>query len=240
MVLSKDVGLLPAIKAQLQQQSKQQQSKQQQQQQQLQLIKYKTQSLLQQAVDDIQPAAVVMPEAAEQAQQVAAAVRAGTRGKSSRRVRFAPGPLEGDPAGTADGHPATEGAVARPVRRIPAQYALDLTKGNVLMLEQMLGHDCLHSVTRLKRRVGLLPPIRAPRPHVNWRPITSVAEPARCASSRPTARMVKDVSARSFLNDLPSVTAALFGKSKASKLDMKASFCGSDTVHEVTHDQMSR
>jgi hypothetical protein len=35
------------------------------------------------------------------------------------------------------------------------------------MLEQLLGADCSMSVTRLKRRVGLLPPIRAPRPYAN-------------------------------------------------------------------------
>jgi hypothetical protein len=44
-------------------------------------------------------------------------------------------------------------------------YGIDLSKGNILMLEQLLGAESSMSVARLKRRVGLLPPIRAPRPH---------------------------------------------------------------------------
>jgi hypothetical protein len=44
---------------------------------------------------------------------------------------------------------------------------MDLSRGNVLMLEQLLGAECSMSVTRLKRRVGLLPPIRPPRPFAN-------------------------------------------------------------------------
>jgi len=59
------------------------------------------------------------------------------------------------------------------VRHVPSSYAKDLTRGNVLMLEQMLGEDCAASISRLKRRVGLLPPIRAPRPYVNCRHVTS-------------------------------------------------------------------
>lgn len=87
----------------------------------------------------------------------------------SRRVRFAAGPLNPDrhPNSTDDGHPASEGALAVPVRRVPASYGMDLSKGNVLMLEQLLGTDCSMSVTRLKRRVGLLPPIRPPRPYAH-------------------------------------------------------------------------
>jgi hypothetical protein len=96
---------------------------------------------------------------------------------ASRRVSFAPGPLHCSPAVrspvTDDGHPATEGALAMPVRRVPSSYALDLTRGNVLMLEQLLGPDSAMSVMRLKRRVGLLPPIRPPRPHACSRPAGS-------------------------------------------------------------------
>ncbi|WIA08831.1 hypothetical protein OEZ85_008252 [Tetradesmus obliquus] len=62
-----------------------------------------------------------------------------------------------------------------PVRRVPSSYALDLTRGNVLMLEQLLGPESAMSVARLKRRVGLLPPIRPPRPHVCSRPAGSDA-----------------------------------------------------------------
>lgn len=92
----------------------------------------------------------------------------------SRRVSFARGPLRIVDAVrtpvTPDGHPACEGALAMPVRRVPSSYALDLTRGNVLMLEQLLGPESAMSVARLKRRVGLLPPIRPPRPHVCSRP----------------------------------------------------------------------
>jgi hypothetical protein len=56
------------------------------------------------------------------------------------------------------------------VRRLAPGYALDLTKGNVLFLENLLGEECQMSVMRLKRRVGLLPQIRPPRPHVGTRP----------------------------------------------------------------------
>jgi hypothetical protein len=82
-------------------------------------------------------------------------------------VSFAPGPLDpaAHPAATGDGHPATECCVATPVRRSQAAYCLDLSRGNVLMLEQLLGQECAMSVARLKRRVGLLPPLRPPRPH---------------------------------------------------------------------------
>jgi hypothetical protein len=82
----------------------------------------------------------------------------------SRRVSFARGSLEG----TADGHPEHEGELARPVRHLPQPYANDLTKGNVLMLEQLLREecsDCSASIARLKRRVGLMPLVRLPRPH---------------------------------------------------------------------------
>ncbi|KAF6259272.1 hypothetical protein COO60DRAFT_1514060 [Scenedesmus sp. NREL 46B-D3] len=95
----------------------------------------------------------------------------------SRRVSFAPGPLHSSPAVRApvtdDGHPATEGVLAMPVRRVSSSYALDLTRGNVLMLEQLLGAESAMSVARLKRRVGLLPPIRPPRPHACSRPAGS-------------------------------------------------------------------
>lgn len=39
-----------------------------------------------------------------------------------------------------------------------------------LFLENLLGTECQMSVTRLKRRVGLLPPIRPSRPYVGTGP----------------------------------------------------------------------
>eukprot|EP00878_Enallax_costatus_P004019 GHUV01004242.1.p1 GENE.GHUV01004242.1~~GHUV01004242.1.p1 ORF type:complete len:354 (+),score=78.81 GHUV01004242.1:278-1339(+) len=100
-------------------------------------------------------------------------------GRSSRRVSFAPGPLSPQQHGncTPDGHPAAEGAQAVPVRRVAPSYALDLTKGNVLFLENLLGQDCQMSVMRLKRRVGLLPPIKPPRPHVGAKPGQEATSP---------------------------------------------------------------
>lgn len=94
---------------------------------------------------------------------------ASSQGVPGRRVRFADGPLnpQAHPNSTDDGHPASEGALAVPVRRVPVSYGMDLSRGNVLMLEQLLGAECSMSVTRLKRRVGLLPPIRPPRPFAN-------------------------------------------------------------------------
>jgi len=117
---------------------------------------------------DAQPAAgaVDSPGTATHAVSNAAHSGAPTPGQA-RRVRFAAGPLnpEQHPNSTNDGHPASECALAVPVRRVPASYGMDLSKGNVLMLEQLLGAECSMSVSRLKRRVGLLPPIRPPRPH---------------------------------------------------------------------------
>jgi len=77
-----------------------------------------------------------------------------TTSMSRKHVTFAPGPLVPEDSKaqlSPDGHPATEGAKAMPVRRLPATFALDLTKGNVLMLEHLLGQDCSMSITRLKR-----------------------------------------------------------------------------------------
>lgn len=106
-------------------------------------------------------------------------------GSVQKKVRFAPGHLNATicPNAAPDGHPATEGCVVLPVRHVPGSYAKDLTRGNVLMLEQMLGEDCNASISRLKRRVGLLPPIRAPRPFVNCKHIVSVAKAASGGSS---------------------------------------------------------
>lgn len=127
------------------------------------------------------PAAAAVAASNKQAPQPAAAAPAtdssavpppggaSSQGGAGRRVRFAAGPLnpEAHPSSTDDGHPASEGALAVPVRRVPVSYGMDLSRGNVLMLEQLLGAECSMSVTRLKRRVGLLPPIRPPRPFAN-------------------------------------------------------------------------
>lgn len=112
-------------------------------------------------------------------------------GGRRRRVSFASGPLDpgAHPHSTDDGHPAREGAVAVAVRRSAhaPSWGLDLTRGNVLMLEQLLGPDCAQSVTRLKRRVGLLPPIRAPRPHIGCTTSSYVCDAPADAPAAPAA-----------------------------------------------------
>lgn len=112
---------------------------------------------------------------------------ASSQGGAGRRVRFAAGPLkpEAHPNSTDDGHPASEGALAVPVRRVPVSYGMDLSRGNVLMLEQLLGAECSMSVTRLKRRVGLLPPIRPPRPFASSNSSGSGGAAAAAAAAGP-------------------------------------------------------
>jgi len=116
-------------------------------------------------------------------------------GSVQKRVRFAPGHLNVTICSKAahDGHPSTEGCVCLPVRHVPSSYAKDLTRGNVLMLEQMLGEDCAASISRLKRRVGLLPPIRAPRPYVNCRHVTSSSNSKAAMAAASFHRHVKPV-----------------------------------------------
>lgn len=79
----------------------------------------------------------------------------------SRRVRFAPGPLA-DQYDTHDGHPQHEGQTAVQRRSIPSPWPLDLTPHSIKMLEAEVGDICQASIMRLKRRVGLLPPIQRP------------------------------------------------------------------------------
>ncbi|KAL0050725.1 hypothetical protein WJX82_005861 [Trebouxia sp. C0006] len=78
-----------------------------------------------------------------------------------RRVHFAPGPLA-DLYATKDGHPQHEGQTAIQRRSVPSQWPIDLTPHSIRMLEAEVGDICQHSVERLKRRVGLLPPIQRP------------------------------------------------------------------------------
>lgn len=115
------------------------------------------------------PPPAVAAAAMDRASSSAAAAPTPPAPSPSRRVRFAPGPLPHYD----DGHPPHEGRLARAVRHLPPRYPMSLTKGSVLMLEQLLHEECSDvslSVTRLKRRVGLLPAIRPPRPHVSVRP----------------------------------------------------------------------
>lgn len=107
-----------------------------------------------------------------------------------KSVRFAPGPLamsssssslDSSASSTAeaetscaaavspDGHPAGEGRVAMPVRRLPATGStlVDLSQINIKELEELLGPENAPSLARLKRRVsiscGLLAAVRPPR-----------------------------------------------------------------------------
>lgn len=87
-----------------------------------------------------------------------------------RRVRFATGPLPGTP----DGHPPHEGLTAQQRRVLSMALTPDLTPSNVRLLEQELGEDCQPSVTRLKRRAGMLPPLKRPRTFVSTANVLSL------------------------------------------------------------------
>jgi hypothetical protein len=87
----------------------------------------------------------------------------------SKRVHFAPGPLPDTP----DGHPAREGRVAAPrptswlvaaLKPVPLVAADPLTPANIRMLAAELGPLNAPSIGRLKRRVGLVPPLVRPPP----------------------------------------------------------------------------
>ncbi|GBF92043.1 hypothetical protein Rsub_04390 [Raphidocelis subcapitata] len=85
----------------------------------------------------------------------------------AKAVRFAPGPLPPSARDVGvDGHPAGEGRVAVPVRLLRHAPPQDLTRSNVLALEELLGPENAPSLGRLKRRVGMLPPGRPPRVHL--------------------------------------------------------------------------
>ncbi|GLC40949.1 hypothetical protein PLESTB_000963400 [Pleodorina starrii] len=88
-----------------------------------------------------------------------------------KKVRFAAGPLKA-PAGGPDGHPAAEGRVAKPVRILDGGLArgITVTKKDVRELElpELLGNEqYMHSMTKLKIRVGLLPAKPPSRPHAS-------------------------------------------------------------------------
>lgn len=79
--------------------------------------------------------------------------------KRVRAVKFAPGPGEiASKYMTKDGHPDHEGETAKQRRRVRRPgTAEDLTPASVMMLEKVLGDSCKPSITRLKRRAGMLP-----------------------------------------------------------------------------------
>ncbi|GFR43357.1 hypothetical protein Agub_g4428 [Astrephomene gubernaculifera] len=91
-----------------------------------------------------------------------------SRRREPKKVRFAQGPLRA-PAGGPDGHPTAEGRVAKPVRILDggASRASSVTKKDVRELDQpeLLGNTQYEfSLTKLKIRVGLLPPAQPARP----------------------------------------------------------------------------
>ncbi|KAK9826097.1 hypothetical protein WJX81_002391 [Elliptochloris bilobata] len=99
--------------------------------------------------------------------------------KRKRRVRFAAGPLRAV-YHTRDGHPDHEGQVARQRRELGATWPVDLTPGGVRMLEVELGSGYTWSLDRLKRRVGLLPPVKRPRTYATASRKAARMAPARC------------------------------------------------------------
>lgn len=86
---------------------------------------------------------------------------------SNRHVKFARGPLE-----TADGHPDHEGRQGAPrcANPAPQQVMAQINLKQVAALEEELGPDNLPSLLRLKRRIGLLPPLKRTRQHATPQP----------------------------------------------------------------------
>ncbi len=138
------------------------------------------------------PAAVVAPSQSAAAGSASAPPRSGAltaprpaaaAPRPGKVVRFAPGPLlpNGLPHAaprapvSSDGHPASEGCVAVPVRQLPFCCPTDLTRSNILVLEELLGPENAPSLGRLKRRIGLLAANRPPRVHLT----TVVQQPQR-------------------------------------------------------------
>ncbi|KAK9862237.1 hypothetical protein WJX84_001373 [Apatococcus fuscideae] len=93
--------------------------------------------------------------------QVAAAPEANTP-QARRRVTFAKGPFA-ERYGTRDGHARREGTTAPQRRQLGSPWPIDLTPANVRLLEVELQGSCAWSLERLKRRAGLLPPIKRAR-----------------------------------------------------------------------------
>lgn len=87
----------------------------------------------------------------------AAVAAAAAPARSPKRVRFAPGPLPASaPAAGPDGHPAGEGRVAEPVRRLPFALPRDLDLDHVDRdLTALLGPENAPSLARLRRRAEL-------------------------------------------------------------------------------------
>ncbi|MEW5306704.1 MAG: hypothetical protein WDW36_009149 [Sanguina aurantia] len=83
--------------------------------------------------------------------------------RSTRKVAFAFGPLQGTP----DGHPCPSQA-GRPIPRLDmpsVAFCSVLHKRDVLQLERLLGEEYASSITKLKRRVNLLPRMCTLRPY---------------------------------------------------------------------------
>lgn len=95
-----------------------------------------------------------------------------------KAVRFAPGPLPASsPAVGFDGHPVGEGRVARPVRQFsPGSFTSDLSRSNLLALEQLLGPENAPSLERLKRRL-VTTPNRPPRVQLTARRRPQATQP---------------------------------------------------------------
>lgn len=96
-----------------------------------------------------------------------AASSPSSKPRSTRKVAFAFGPLQDTP----DGHPCPSQA-GRPMPRSRARLDMPhvafcsvLHKKEVLQLEQLLGEEYASSITKLKRRVNLLPTLYTLRPY---------------------------------------------------------------------------
>ncbi|DBA79701.1 TPA: hypothetical protein ACH3X1_008371 [Trebouxia sp. C0004] len=144
-----------------------------------------------------------------------------------RRVHFAPGPLA-DLYATKDGHPQHEGQTAIQRRSVPSQWPIDLTSHSIRMLEAEVGDICQHSIERLKRRVGLLPPIQRPLEYLtaaksfspatdmlHLQPVMSRARSSQQANKQPSQGANSQSSARAMSRNAAAAAVLTAGAGSA-------------------------
>jgi len=125
--------------------------------------------------------------------------RPADEGRKARRVSFAQGPLA-----TGDGHPAHEGvqAATRSEHPGPPQPLGQILHSQVPALEEELGPENLLSLNRLKRRIGLLPPLKRNREHATPQPRAALSATlsslAAALSDKSSSRMAQRAAQVSF------------------------------------------
>ncbi|KAK9842185.1 hypothetical protein WJX84_009496 [Apatococcus fuscideae] len=125
-----------------------------------------------------------------------AASLSGPAAPVKRRVTFAKGPFA-DRYGTQDGHARREGTTAPQRRQLGNPWPVDLTPANVRMLEAVLQDTCVWSLERLKRRAGVLPPIKRARKYAQGLQPSAAIGPSAAIQSRQRQAHVSAPSAES-------------------------------------------